>query len=445
MGCPKFRVAICGGGIGGLTLAVALSRYPDIHVDVYEAAGQFKEIGAGVMIWARTWEILSLLGMAEDFSHIAHAPPDGSLGVGFDYRKSDQPSEGARFYLFEVPYGCIRFHRAQFLDVLVSRLPPHIAHFDKRLTEYREQSVGEDNAGELRLSFADGSTATCDVLVGCDGIKSVVRKQMLEDYVHTGDGDPSLLGHVEPVWSGSIAYRGLIPVDRLVRPDGVEHRTILSPMMYCGKSKRCIFVQHVVSYSISRGSIVNVVAMASQPHLYGTPYEGPWVTDCTREEVQKCFSGWEPEVEEILKRIEKPTKWAIHELKPLPFYIQGRVALLGDAAHAMTPHQGAGAGQAIEDAFILAELLGHARTTLPTLTHALCAYESVRLPMANRVLQGSRESGDMYEFNGTLGDSLERLGPQIGRQWDWLWETTPEGERAKALGMLTTAVPMAKL
>ena len=73
--------ASSGGGIGGLTLAVALSRYPDIQVDVYEAAGQFKEIGAGVMIWARTWEILSFLGMAEDFSRIAHAPPDGSPGA----------------------------------------------------------------------------------------------------------------------------------------------------------------------------------------------------------------------------------------------------------------------------------------------------------------------------------------------------------------------------
>lgn len=70
-----------GGGIGGLTLAVALSRYQDIQVDVYEAAGQFKEIGAGVMIWARTWEILSMLGMAEGFARIAHAPPDRFPGT----------------------------------------------------------------------------------------------------------------------------------------------------------------------------------------------------------------------------------------------------------------------------------------------------------------------------------------------------------------------------
>ncbi|KAI0355681.1 FAD/NAD-P-binding domain-containing protein [Trametes cingulata] len=437
MNYHKFRVAICGGGIGGLTLAVALSRYRDIRVDVYEAAEQFREIGAGVMIWARTWEILSLLGMAQDFSRIAHAPPDGSLGVGFDYRKSDQPQEGSRFYLFQVPYGCIRFHRAHFLDVLVNHLPEGIAHFGKRLATYDTVDRGLTEP-ELELHFSDGSIARCDLLVGCDGIKSIVRKQMLEDQVHVHGGDLRLLDHIEPVWSGSIAYRGLIPVERLVSANR-EHRTIQTPMMYCGKSK------HVVSYSLSRGSIVNVVAMASQPHMYGTAHPGPWVTTCSQEELLECFSDWEPEVGELLQCIERPTKWAIHELKPLPFYTQDRVALLGDAAHAMTPHQGAGAGQAIEDAFILAEVLGHPRTTLSTLHHALSAYEAVRLPLANHVLKGSRESGDMYEFNGPLWDDLPRLGPQIGRQWNWLWETTPHGEREKAFRLLLQKLTPARL
>ncbi|TFK91603.1 FAD/NAD(P)-binding domain-containing protein [Polyporus arcularius HHB13444] len=426
----KFRVAICGGGIGGLTLAVALSRYHDIQVDVYEAAGQFKEIGAGVMIWARTWEILSMLGMAENFARIAHAPPNRSPGIGFDYRKSDQPQEGSRFYLFQVPYGCIRFHRAQFLDVLVSHLPEGVAHFGKRLTTYTNLPKSHGGDTPIALRFADGSTAVCDLLVGCDGIKSTIRKQMLEEHVHTRGGDRKLLDHIDPVWSGTIAYRALIPVQRLVKPGGQKHRTIDSPMMYCGKDK------HVVSYSISAGSIVNVVTLASQPQLYGSPYNGPWVTDCSPTEVQECYAGWEPEVQELLKCIEKPTRWAIHELKPLPFYFTGRVVLLGDAAHAMTPHQGAGAGQAIEDAFVLAEVLGHRHTSRSAIPRALTAYERVRLPMANHVLEGSRQSGNMYEFNGPLGDNLVPLGPLIGSQWDWLWDTTPQSERDRALGML---------
>ncbi|KAI0743626.1 FAD/NAD(P)-binding domain-containing protein [Daedaleopsis nitida] len=426
----RFRVAICGGGIGGLTLAVALSRFADIQVDVYEAAGQFKEIGAGVMIWARTWEILALLGMAEDFARIAHAPPDQSLGIGFDYRRSDQPYEGSRFYLFQVPYGCIRFHRAQFLDVLVNHLPEGVAHFGKRLTSYTHSPSTQGRDTQISLTFGDGSKAECDLLVGCDGIKSTIRKQMLEEHVHKRGGDPQVLQCIEPVWSGTIAYRGLIPVERLIKPNGEKHRTIDTPMMYCGKDK------HVVSYSISAGSIVNVVTLASRPDLYGTPYAGPWVTDCSSAEVKDCYSGWEPEVEELLQRIEKPTRWAIHELKPLPFYTSGRVALLGDAAHAMTPHQGAGAGQAIEDAFILAEVLGHHDTTLANIPRALAAYERVRLPMANHVLRGSRQSGDMYEFNSPLRDNLAPLGPMIGSQWDWLWDSSPQSERDRSLWML---------
>ncbi|CDO72514.1 hypothetical protein BN946_scf184980.g55 [Trametes cinnabarina] len=416
MATAKFRVAICGGGIGGLTLAVALSRYPDIRVDVYEAAAQFKEIGAGVMMWQRTWEILKLLGLGKEFGDIAHASPDSSPGVGFDYRKSDQPEEGFRFYLFQVPYGCIRFHRAQFLDVLVDHLPAGVAHFGRRLTFYNTAQTTSQTSGrrdsEITLYFADGATATCDLLVGCDGIKSVIRKKMLEDLVNKHGGSPTLLEHIEPIWSGTIAYRGLIPVSRL-KTGGKEHRTIQTPMM------------HVVSYGISRGSIVNVVAMASQPHLYGTTYDGPWVRDCDRDELLQCFTGWEPEVEEMLQCIEKPTKWALYELKPLPVYVQGRIALLGDA--------GAGAGQAIEDAFILAEILGHPSTTLSTLSQTLSAYEAVRLPMANHILKGSRESGTMYEFNGPYGDDFARLGPQIGKQWDWVWMTTPQEEREKAL------------
>lgn len=419
----KFRVAICGGGIGGLCLAVALSRYPDIQVDVYEAAERFKEIGAGVMIWSRTWEILTLLGMASDFSQIAHATPDGSLGVGFDYRKSDQP-EGSQFYLFESPYGCIRFHRAQFLDVLVKHLPEDVAHFRKRLLSYSQEA----SDGHLDLQFQDGSTVTCDLLVGCDGIKSGVRRQMLKEKAQAGQAD--LLRLIEPVWTGTIAYRGLIPVHRLIRADGQEHRTIQTPMMYCGKSK------HVVSYSISRGSVVNVVALVSHPEQEGAPYEGPWVTDCSAQELHECYAGWEPEVVDLIKCIENPTRWAIHHLRPLPFYTTDRVVLLGDAAHAMSPHQGAGAGQAIEDAFVLARVLGDPVTTMSTLRHAISAYEYVRLPQANRVLLGSHISGMMYEFDGPAQVDLQRLGPMIGAQWDWLNETTPEEEGRRALSWM---------
>ncbi|KAA1475202.1 FAD/NAD(P)-binding domain-containing protein [Dentipellis sp. KUC8613] len=420
MSAPRLKVAICGGGISGLCLGVALSRYPDVEVNIYEAAQRFYEIGAGVMIWSRTWRILELLGIADEFAEIAHAPPDGSLGVGFDYRKSDAP-DGFRFHLFQLPYGCIRFHRAHFLDAFIHHPPPGVAHFGKRLSSYAEG----DSAGPVQLYFDDKTGATCDILVGCDGIKSTIRKCLLQDLA--ARGQPELLDCIEPIWTGTVAYRGLIPVEQLRSAEKV-HRAVDTPMMYCGKNK------HVVSYSISQGSIVNVIAFASDVKKEATPYTDPWVAPCSQEELLACYADWEPEVVEMLQRIKSPTKWGLHALKPLSTWVSRKVALVGDAAHAMLPHQGAGAGQAIEDAFILASLLGDPSVTPLTLEHALQAYEHVRLPLANHVLTGSRESGQMYEFVGKYGFvACDQLGPTIERQWDWVSQDGPDADAKRAL------------
>ncbi|KAF8894081.1 FAD/NAD-P-binding domain-containing protein [Infundibulicybe gibba] len=416
----RLRVAICGGGISGLCLAIALAQYPDINVQVFEAAERFKEIGAGVMIWSRTWHILTRLGLGAEFSRIAHAPPDGSNGVGFDFRRSDMSTEGSQFLLVEMPYGCIRFHRAEFLDVLVDNLPPGVAHFGKRLMSYRQDSPHSP----VHLQFAGGSTSTCDLLVGCDGIKSCVRGQMMKS-LSESEMRPEYLDYVDPVWTGTIAYRGLIPVKRLQADERSPHRAIQRPMMYCGKGK------HVVSYSISQGSIVNVVTFASKPEKDGSHHGEPWVTECSQQELLECYADWEPEVESLLKCIDKPTRWAIHHLRPLPLYVAGRVALVGDAAHAMSPHQGAGAGQAIEDAYILSRVLGIA--DISTLDAALLAYQHVRLPAAYHVLKGSYESGTLYEFNSRLRDDYVQLGPAIERQWSWINNSSVDEDSDRAV------------
>ncbi|KDR75249.1 hypothetical protein GALMADRAFT_157105 [Galerina marginata CBS 339.88] len=422
----KLRVAICGGGIGGLCLAVSLSKHTHLDVNLYEATGQFKEIGAGVMIWSRTWHILESMGLTTEFSKIAHAPPIGVQGVGFDFRRSDQPQEGFRFRLVKMPCKCIRFHRAEFLDVFVNHLPAGIAHFGKRLLSYSRESSSDP----ISLSFADGTFSTCDVLVGADGIKSCTRVQMYRETAQA-ERDPNFLKFVQPIWTGTIAYRGLIRVEDIPRaPNGSLHRTIETPMMYCGKSK------HVVSYSISQGDIVNVVTFASQPEEHGQYYEGEWVTDCEQKELLDCYSGWEPEVEQLLRCIKRPSRWAIHHLASLPFYHKNAVVLMGDAAHAMSPHQGAGAGQAIEDAYILAQLLS--RATAQTLLQFLDAYQAVRLPAANRVLNGSYESGMMYEFDSKYGDDYEMLGPAIQRQWEWIDEISLDETLEVALKLATT-------
>ncbi|EPQ57035.1 FAD/NAD P-binding domain-containing protein [Gloeophyllum trabeum ATCC 11539] len=424
-----------GGGICGLCLAVSLSKDPSIEVSIYEAAQRFSEIGAGVMIWAKTWRILEIMGLADQFSKVAHAPPDGSIGVGFDFRKSDQPQEGFRFLLSEMPYGCIRFHRAHFLDVLINNLPEGIAHFNKRLSSYTRSS----SSSPITLCFADDSTAVCDLVIGCDGIKSTIRTQMYREEAERtknerGDWE-SIVGYIEPVWSGTIAYRGLIPASRLKE----GHSALSRPMMVSiGTLSSYTAARHVVSYSISQGSIVNVVTFASEPEKEGIPYEGPWVTECSRQELLDCYADWEPEVEELLQCIDKPTRWAIHHLKPLPFYVTDRVALLGDAAHAMTPHLGAGAGQAIEDAYILSLLLQHPDTDIESIPLVLEAYEDARLRKAQHILEGSWDAALLYEFNSEMyGSDCNRLADVIQRQWGWVWESTPEEDEQNVLKWLS--------
>ncbi|KAJ7268769.1 FAD/NAD-P-binding domain-containing protein [Mycena haematopus] len=418
MSALKLRVAICGGGIGGLCLAVALSKYAHIQVVVYEAAGRFREIGAGVMIWARTWRILELLGLAEQFVKVTDVPPTPDVAIGFEYRRSDI-SDGFKWNFVAMPYGCIRFHRAHFLDVFVDNLPEGVAQFGKRLVSY-EKGAG----GEIGLVFGDGTSTVCDLLVGCDGIKSAVRAQMLRAKA-AENAQPDLLALIEPKWTGTIAYRGLIPAMDLPSADGMKHRTLSTPMMYCGQNK------HIVAYTISAGKIVNFVAFASELDKEGRDYGEEWVTDCTQDE---CFGGWESEALVLLERVANPTKWGIHHIAELPFYVADRVVLLGDAAHGMTPHLGSGAGQAIEDAYVLAAVLGAAGTN--NLDKALEAYQQTRLPVANHVLRSSFESGKMFEFNSPFAEEYNTLGPAIGRQWGFLTESTPEGEAAKAVGIL---------
>ncbi|GJE94484.1 FAD/NAD(P)-binding domain-containing protein [Phanerochaete sordida] len=407
----KFRVAICGGGIGGLCFAAALSRYPEIKIDVYEAAQSFKEVGAGIMVWGRTWQVLTLLGLERALRDIAGLESGSSEDpdFGFDFRRSDTGGEeGHRIHLLRLPCPGHLFHRAHFLQAFVDVLPEGSAHLGKRLESYHQANF----LSPIELNFTDGSSAACDVLVGADGIRSVVRRWMFNDLAKTHGRD--MLNFIQPFFSGTVIYRSLVPAESLRDRDGQMHRARREATMYCGLNK------HIVCYPVARGTLVNFVGMATIPEAEGSPYTKPWVSESSREEVLACFQNWEPEAEELVKLVQKPLKWAVHQLHPLPTYIDRRVALLGDAAHAMTPHQGAGAGQAIEDAFILAGLLGDPSVTKNNLTDALEAYNHVRVPFANKIIGTSRHAGAMYELRSAHGDDYSTLAPAIQNQWDWV-------------------------
>ncbi|KAG1719187.1 FAD/NAD(P)-binding domain-containing protein [Suillus lakei] len=413
---PKFRVAICGAGIGGLVLAVTIGKFAghNIHIDLYEAQDAITTAGAGIIISRRALEVIKELDLYEEISRVLIKPPSSSLGPAF--RRSNAPRGGFEWFHQTSKYPPSHMHRQHLVDILKQSLPSSCRlHFEKRLTRYDKQS-----SGSLILHFADNSTATTDLLIGADGIRSSVRKTLFET-LNRDVVDPSKIGHyADPSWTGTLVYRTVIPAKKLSELDP-NNVALKGFMMFCGKGK------HVVSYPVSGGTLINVAALVSDEQKAGTPFEGHWVSDVSNEEVQEPYQEFEPAVQNLLKCFENPSRWALHVVNELPLSTYDRVALIGDACHAMTPHLGAGAGQAMEDAFVLGRLLAHPLTTLDNVPAALKAYQDVRLPFAQFVARESARTGRMISVDtpsttdqgGVLQAELEIQKEKILAQYEW--------------------------
>ncbi|KAI0741323.1 FAD/NAD(P)-binding domain-containing protein [Daedaleopsis nitida] len=441
----RFRVAICGGGVGGLVCAVALSRYHDIPVDVYEAAGAFTEIGAGIGVWPRAWKVLCSLGLADELSKIAIVPPTDIPQVAFTLRKGDQP-EGVNFYTLSTP-GARPPHmspaRIIFHAVLLRHLGPQCRKFTgKRLISYTQSTTHQPR---IRLEFQDGSSAACDILIGADGVKSAVRNCLVEELAQVAKAEgryqdaDKILAAAPPRWSGTVAYRAIIPAD-VLRRKLPHHRVLENSMLYLGKNSE------ITVYPMAHGKLINVAAFRARYDAEYTTYNGPWVHDAPQSEISADFDQWEPEVRALLQCADRVNRWAVHTTLPLPSFVAGRVALLGDAAHAMMPYQGRG-----PDAYVLAAVLGDPRTTFRTLDRALRVYDTVRRPFALRIQEASRENGILYTLNypGLTFDrptagapssedaaKLEEIRDRLQLNWEWAWKTTLDGDVARAVRML---------
>ncbi|KAL1944832.1 hypothetical protein VTO73DRAFT_2452 [Trametes versicolor] len=449
MSTPKFRVAICGGGVGGLACAVALSQASNVEIDIYEAASEFAEVGAGIGVWPRTWKILSALGLAADLGKIAMIPPDDQPKVAFHFRKGDQP-EGVDFHTLVTPGGMLAFHRPDFQRVLIKHLSGVTcrAFTRKRLVSYTQRT--SSSYPTVTLQLEDGTTAPYDLLIAADGVKSAARRTMVQELAATAaaQGKPDVAQKLRdaglPKWSGTLAYRATIPSEKL-RSLIPNHRVLENPMVYFGKNTQ------LTVYPIARGTLINFAAMRARYDREYTTFDEAWVKDVSRDALLGDFDQWEPEVQALFKCVDRPNRWAINTTLPLPSYTSGRAVLLGDAAHAMMPYQGAGAGQAIEDAFVLARLLTDPRTTRATLGRALRAYDAIRRPFSQRVQAASRENGLLYTLNypgltfdsgpahiGVRADAekLERIRARIQGNWEWAWETTVDADLQRALRML---------
>jgi salicylate hydroxylase len=345
------RIAIIGGGIGGLTAAQALLR-KGFEVDVYESAPELKEIGAGVALGANAMKALRSLDLEQPVRDVAW---EGEYQYLRNWKTGRAISVTPRQNRFGAT-GC-SVHRADLLDVLSNAMPDN-GKSVRLAARCASVEAREDGA---TAKFTDGTEIEADVIIGADGIHSAVRG--------------SIIGPDKPRFTGKICYRCLVPTDAI--PGGLYEgvgATWLGPH------------GTIVVYKVRRGDLVNVVC-----HLDDDSWrEESWIREVPKQEVLDKYAGWHESLLRLFSVSDTHYKWALHDREPLDHWTVGRVTLLGDAAHPMLPYLGQGACQAMEDGVVLARALD----AMPdNLNAALKLYERSRLPRANRVVLAARARG----------------------------------------------------
>ncbi|KIP02135.1 hypothetical protein PHLGIDRAFT_112385 [Phlebiopsis gigantea 11061_1 CR5-6] len=409
MSTQSLRVAVVGGGVCGLTCAVALQKH-GVDAQVYEAASQFGEIGAGVDLGRNAINILSNLGVYEDICTRANqVEAAAAKELGARLGPSHQGIDGIRGWfrfhsgmgehevLSDILHGV---HRAVFMDALVQNVDPARAHFKKRCTHLSEHPSGKG----MVIHFQDGTTAEADIVLGADGIKSVVRR-----YV-TDTASLSVDPHLK--FSNTICFRSLVPASK-AKAAGCKFDYSERAVCMVGENR------HLILFPVRSGTLINVVAFASDPDSSPEKFSPPAlsaVQHVTTEEVLASYEGWGPEVTNLLSCMDDPTKWSINVVYP-PIqpenWSRGPVTILGDAAHGMLPHLGAGAAQGLEDAYLLGQLLGHSQTNATNVEAVLRAYAAVRHIRSHGVWQNSKRAGEIWDgragYSGVNVDEVRSL------------------------------------
>lgn len=387
------RVAIIGGGIGGLFAANAMIAQ-GLEVSVYEQSPELGEVGAGFYVTPNSVRHLERVGLGP-----AVEKWGALVGAGSQYLRDDgtsiAPVQVTDASGWNATYG---MHRADFVDLLAAALPADVVHCGHK-------GIGfEQSDDKARVTFANGAGIDADVVVAADGIHSELR--------------PNVFPPSTPVFHGTISYRGLVSRDRL--PDWPMDRWL----MWAGPSK------HFLVFPVRHGEMVNYVGFVPTDEEMKESWSAPGDPDKLRAE----FKGWDPRIEHLLEQVDRTFRWALYDREPLPTWTKGRLTLLGDAAHPMLPHLGQGANQAIEDGMALAVILS--RTDKASVPAALRAYEKLRRERVAEVQQGARLNGlrvdSMLEYADLQLRDGELAAHAEFRKHLYAYDVVPEAEAAAA-------------
>ena len=338
-------IAIVGAGIGGLTAALSLHR-AGFDVQVYEQASTVSEVGAGIQVSPNASRVLHGLGLADDLAEMGVRPLAWHQRRWQDGRTLVRaPLGDAVVEAFGFPQ--YQMHRADLLATLLRALPAERVHVGHRL-------VGLDDHGDrVEARFESADPVTADVLVGADGIHSVVRE--------------ILFGPQDAHFTGCAAYRGLIPSERLA-----DLELEVTSQVWMGPGR------HFVHYYVQAERLVNFVAVVEQDSWT----RESWTDQGDLAAALAEYDGWHPQVRTILGSVDGTFVWALFDRAPLERWSVGRVTLLGDACHPMLPFMAQGAAQAVEDGATLTACLLRERDDIP---EALRLYERLRLPRASKI------------------------------------------------------------
>jgi 2-polyprenyl-6-methoxyphenol hydroxylase-like FAD-dependent oxidoreductase len=340
------RFAVIGAGLGGLAAASTLRR-AGFDVQVYEQARNFERIGAGIQMMPNSMKVLRCIGVEErirptsfqPFSHLNRAWDTGEV-----LRELPMPES-----LFGAPYLCM--HRGDLHQALAAVLPPAIIHLNRKVAGLDQTS------NEVTLTFTDGSKATADAVIGADGVHSTVRD--------------IIIGPDNPIHRGRIAYRAVFSSALLNGFDAGPSRT-----KWWGLDRHI-----VIYYTRPDRSEIYFVTSVPEPAEWLT--RESWSATGDVHKLRAAYDGFHHDVRAVLQACPACHKWAILERDPLPKWSDGRVALLGDSCHPMTPYMAQGAATAIEDAAVLARCLEATRgDDIPA---AFRRYEASRKPRTSRI------------------------------------------------------------
>ena len=352
------KIAIIGGGLGGLSAAIALKKIAGVQATVFEQSNKHDEVGAGVTIAPNACRVLDKLGLLEPMQR-AGAIPDGH-GVYLD--AMGHVITDAAWEDTSGRYRNIGMYRPDMIDILAQAVDPEAIRL-----HHRAKSVEMLDSG-VRVHFENGKQEDFDAVIGADGIRSVVRKAV---------GQPTNF-----VYSGYMAYRGVIDAADLPK----DWKRVSQTWM--GNDR------HLMTYPLQQHKLYNYVACVPSDQ----PLKGPWSGPANVAEVHAEFSRqkWDPRVGQFLSAIKEAFWWGLFDIDPLTNWSCGPIALLGDAAHSMIPHQGQGVNQAFEDCITLAYFLNEA-DGVSDIPEAFRRYTAARMQRATILQVGSRRAGAMFD------------------------------------------------